>query len=86
MTLENSLFGALNLTKKDDISTNILDMVLHLMEKEKVVDLVLLYILITRKKYFLILGQGSRQGFDGTTQTSDKCIQLILLQLKKDFV
>ena len=49
-------------------------------------DLVLLYILITRKKYFLILGQGSTQGFDGTTQTSEKCIQLILLQLKQDFV
>ena len=46
----------------------------------------LVYILITRKKDVLVLGEGPTQGLYGTTLTAEKCIQLILLQLKQDFV
>ena len=38
------------------------------------------------KKDILILGKDPTQGLDGTTLTAEKIIQLILLQLKQDFV
>ena len=39
-----------------------------------------------KKKYILILGEGPTQGLDGTTMTAEKNIQLILLNLERSFV
>ena len=39
-----------------------------------------------KKKDILVLGEGPTQGLDGTTLTAEKCIQLILQSLERNFV
>ena len=80
------------------MSTNILDMVFDLTEREssqQVMDFCRNCIIFgvdmnssvhvdNKKKDILILGEGPPQGLDGTELTAEKNIQLILLKITKN--
>ena len=39
-----------------------------------------------KRKYILVLGEGPTDGLDGTKLTAERCIQLTLLWLERNFV
>ena len=86
-TPENSLFGAVSLTKNIDkfkypgygIGFDRNCIIFG-------VDMSFSAHVEYRKKYILFPGEGTRQGLDGITLTAEKGIQLILMKIIKKYV